>query len=84
MNLQEATDLVARLVHGVAPEVDLRGAPADALLQEEFDLDSMDFLHLMEELEHETGIEVPERDYPLLATVGGFAGYVVDRSSGAA
>ena len=80
MNLQEATALVERLVHRIAPEIDLRDAPPDALLQEELDLDSMDFLHLMEALEEATGIEVPERDYPLLATTAGFAAYVVDRS----
>jgi acyl carrier protein len=56
--------------------VDITDADSDALLQDEFDLDSMDFLNLVTTLHDETGIDVPERDYPQLATVGGFAAYV--------
>lgn len=51
-----------------------------ASIQEAMDLDSMDFLDLVTRLHEETGIEVPERDYPLLSTVGGFAAYVEDAS----
>ncbi len=36
----------------------------------------MDFLNLVAALHEETGIDVPERDYPSLATVAGFVAYV--------
>jgi acyl carrier protein len=76
MNPDDARSLLARLLHDIAPEADLSGVEPDALLQDELDLDSMDFLNLVTALHDETGIDVPERDYPQLATVGGFVAYV--------
>lgn len=68
--------LVSQLIHGIAPEADLTNVDPDGLLQEEVDLDSMDFLNLVTALHEETGIEVPERDYPQLATINGFVAYI--------
>jgi acyl carrier protein len=72
----ETRALLARLLRGVAPEVDLDAVDPAAPMQEEADLDSMDFLNLMTALYDETGIDVPERDYPLVATIDGFVSYV--------
>ena len=76
MNRNDARAVLGRLLHDIAPEIDLADIDDDALLHEELDLDSMDFLNLVTALHDETGIDVPERDYPKLATVGGFASYV--------
>ncbi|HET6966097.1 MAG TPA: phosphopantetheine-binding protein [Acidimicrobiales bacterium] len=76
MNAEDARALLARLLRGIAPEVDLAQVDPDVPMQEELDLDSMDFLNLVTALHDETGIEVPERDYPRLATVDGFVAYV--------
>jgi acyl carrier protein len=73
----DARALLAQLLHRIAPEVDLDDVDDSALLQDEMDLDSMDFLNLVTALHDATGIEVPERDYPSLSTVGGFVAYVV-------
>ena len=75
MNLAETRALLARLLHGIAPEVDLDTIDPAAPLQEEAELDSMDFLNLVNAL-YETGIEIPERDYPRVATIDGFVDYV--------
>lgn len=76
MTPTESRALLARLLRGVAPEVDLDTVDPASPLQEEAELDSMDFLNLMTALYDETGIEVPERDYPLVATIDGFVTYV--------
>ena len=76
MNHDDARALIARLLHRIAPEVDLDEVDPDAPLQEAMDLDSMDFLNLVTALHEATGIDVPERDYPLLSTVSGFVAYV--------
>ena len=76
MNTTDARALLARLLHRIAPEVDLDEIDPDAPIQEAMDLDSMDFLNLVTGLHDETGLEVPERDYPALASVSGFVGYV--------
>jgi len=76
VNLDDPRALLARLLHGIAPEADLTDVDPDAPLQEELDLDSMDFLNLVTALHDETGIDVPERDYPQLATISGFVAYI--------
>lgn len=77
MNAAEARTLLDSLLHRIAPEVDLASVDPDALFQQEVDLDSMDFLSLVTALHEATGIEVPERDYPSIATISGFVAYVV-------
>jgi acyl carrier protein len=69
-------DLLVRLLHQVAPEVDLDTVDHAEPLQDVADLDSTDFLSLMSALYAETGIDVPERDYPSVASVDGFVAYV--------
>ena len=76
MNTNDPRGLLTRLLHEIAPEVDLASVDDDALLHNELDLDSMDFLNLVTALHDETGIEIPERDYPQLATVGSFIDYL--------
>jgi hypothetical protein len=58
----ETRTLLARLLRGVAPDVDLDAVDPAAPLQEAAELDSMDFLNLVTALYDQTGIEVPERD----------------------
>ena len=81
MNPADAHALLARLLHRIAPEIDLAAVDPDALLQEEVDLDSMDFLNLVTAVHQATGIDIAERDYPKLSTVSGFVAYLVDATS---
>jgi acyl carrier protein len=48
------------------------------------DIDSMDFLNLVTALHDETGIDVPERDYPQVATIDGFVAYLTTARTGQA
>lgn len=80
MTSDHARALLARLLHGVAPEVDVDEIDPAEPLQEAAELDSMDFLNLVTALYDETGIDVPERDYPLIATIDGFVAYVTAAS----
>jgi acyl carrier protein len=76
MTPNDARALLARLLHGVAPEINLDEIDPGAPLQEAAELDSMDFLNLVTALYEDTGIDIPERDYPLVATIDGFVSYV--------
>jgi acyl carrier protein len=76
MTPTDACALLARLLRGIAPEIDLDEIAPTTLLTEAAELDSMDYLNLINALYDETGIDVPERDYPLLATIDGFVAYV--------
>jgi acyl carrier protein len=76
MTPDDARTLLARLLRGIAPEVDLDEIDPAAPLTESAELDSMDFLNLVNALYDETGIDVPERDYPLISTIDGFVAYI--------
>ena len=76
MKTHDASVLFGSLLHRIAPEVDLDAVDPEAPLQEAMDLDSMDFLNLVTALHEQTGIDVPERDYPSLSTVAGFIAYM--------
>ena len=76
MTPDDARALLARLLRGIAPEIDLDEIDPATPLPEAAELDSMDSLNLVNALYDETGIDVPERDYPLIATIDGFVAYV--------
>ena len=73
---EDSYALLARLLHRIAPEVDLDRVDRSEPLQDAADLDSMDFLNLVAALYEETGVDVPERDYPAIASIDGFVAYV--------
>ena len=60
----------------LAPEVDLSTIDGDELLQEVLDLDSFDFLRFVQALHDATGVDVPEVDYPRIATLDGVVDYL--------
>jgi acyl carrier protein len=84
VNTDEALGVVTRVLAQIAPEVDLATVAPDAELQEELDLDSMDFLNFVTGILEETSIEVPESDYPALQSLEGCTRYLVQHSGGPA
>lgn len=77
----DATTAIRQALAGIAPEADLGALPPDADLQEELDLDSMDFLNFLITLGGLTGIHVPESDYAQVRTLEGCRSYIVARST---
>jgi acyl carrier protein len=75
-------DVVVSALHEIAPEVDLVSFPGEADLREELELDSMDFLNFVAALHERLGVDVPERDYPLLGSVDACVAYLSDRLGG--
>jgi acyl carrier protein len=71
-----ARQAIARALARIAPEADLAAIDPRADLRETLDLDSMDFLNFIVGLHAETGVEVPESDYPKLATLAGCIAYL--------
>lgn len=72
-------EIVLSALADIAPEVDVGALDVDADVREEVDLDSMDFLNLVQQLAERTGVEVPERDYPKVASVAAMATYIDGR-----
>jgi acyl carrier protein len=63
----------------IAPEIDATQLDPDADLREELDIDSMDFLNLVTALNDRLKIDIPEIDYPNLATLGHAVEYLVQK-----
>ncbi|MGB9466160.1 MAG: acyl carrier protein [Candidatus Acidiferrum sp.] len=49
---------------------------ANLRLRDQLDIDSMDLLNFVVGLHKELQVEIPEADYPRLATVNGFVDYL--------
>lgn len=74
--MSSEVEVVNRLLLKIAPEAEISNLDPDALLQEQIDIDSLDFMQLVTGISDETLIEVPERDYPRLATLNGMYTYI--------
>ena len=80
---EELSKIVKEELNNIAPEVDLTTVDPAADLREAIDIDSMDFLNFVTALHHRTGIEIPEVDYPKLATLSGIVAYLETRLTSA-
>jgi acyl carrier protein len=61
---------------GVAPEIDPATIDPALDLREQFDLDSMDFLNFVIALHERFGVDIPEAEYPSLASLDGAMAYL--------
>jgi acyl carrier protein len=82
MNEQELHEVVIRALKEVAPDVDPRAIDREASLADQLDLDSIDFLNVLVGVHEQTGIEIPERDYPKLSTLDAAVAYLLAAQRG--
>jgi acyl carrier protein len=76
---QDAWTTVRAAITQVAPDVDPAELVPEARLRQDLELDSLDFLRVLETIVAATGVDIPERAYAEVATVGGLAGYLAAR-----
>ena len=77
MERERAADIILSVLAGIAPEIDSRTVDRAGDLRFDYDLDSMDFMTLVDGVASATGIEIPERDYARITTIDDFTDYVV-------
>lgn len=70
---------VLRVLGDVAPEADLASLQPGVAFREQLDLDSMDMLNFVVGLHAALGVEIPEADYPRLATLDACVTYLASR-----
>jgi len=70
---------ISALLADIAPEVDMTQVDRDGNLQSELDIDSMDFLNFVVALAKKYGVDIPEADYPRLASLNGCLFYVSEK-----
>jgi acyl carrier protein len=79
MTRDQIRDLVVKALGDIAPELDPSTLGPDTRLREELDLDSMDFLNFALALHDALGIDIPETDYPKMATLAQCVEYLASR-----
>jgi acyl carrier protein len=72
-------EAVIKALTSVAPEIDPSSLAPDEAFRQAFDLDSMDVLNFVIALHASLHVEVPEADYPRLATLNGSVDYLAHR-----
>jgi acyl carrier protein len=79
MNEQDARAAVLAAIGQIAPDVETDGLDETSRLRQDLELDSLDFLRLIETIATSTGVNTPESDYDQVQTVGGLISYVAAR-----
>jgi acyl carrier protein len=75
-NKQTLKAVITRLILDIAPEADVESLDPREDLREELDLDSIDFMKLLEALALETGITISESDYDQVNTLESMIAYI--------
>ena len=76
MTEEEIKTTVLRVLGEIAPEADRARIDPNASLRDQLDLDSMDVLNVMVALHDALDVDIPETDYPKLATLNGAIAYL--------
>ena len=69
MDYQTLRQKMIEIIAEIAVDEDLSNLDDNIRLRDQLDLDSMDFLDIVMELKKRYKIEVPQEDYPQLATL---------------
>jgi acyl carrier protein len=79
MNLQEIKNVVLEIIMEIDEDANIDDLKPDQALRDQLDLDSMDFLDIVMELRKRYKIQIPEADYPQLASLESCVNYLMPR-----
>ncbi|MEW1775497.1 acyl carrier protein [Streptomyces sp. NPDC086777] len=80
----EATAVIKESITRIVPDADFTPVQPDDRFRDVLELDSLDFLSLVELLTERTGVRIDEEDYRELTTLADASRFLVDRSTDAA
>ena len=79
MTHEDVKQIIKKIISEIAPDEELSNIKSDLPLRDQLDLDSMDFLDIVMELRKKHNIEVPEAEYPKLASLDSCAEYLTPK-----
>ena len=79
MSRDEIKDVILEIIEDIDEEADLASLDTNAPLRDQLDLDSMDFLDIVMELRKRYKLQIPEEEYPQLATLASCVNYLEPR-----
>lgn len=69
-------EVIVEIIADIDEDADFNDLAPDQPLRDQLDLDSMDFLDIVMELRKRYQLQIPEADYPRLATLNSCADYL--------
>lgn len=82
MTPEEIKLALLAILDRIVPDEDLSQLKDEVPFREQIELDSMDFLDIVMELRKQYRVQIPEDDYPHLATMAGAVNYLVPLMQG--
>jgi acyl carrier protein len=79
MTAAEIREAVTEILGDISPDDDLSSLKDDVPFRDQLELDSMDFLDIVMELRKRYRIQIPEGDYPELASMASTVRYLEPR-----
>ncbi len=76
MTRDQIKDLILDIIADIDDEADFDTLKSDQPLRDQLDLDSMDFLDIVMELRKRHQLQIPEEDYPELASLDSCVNYL--------
>ena len=76
---EEIRTAIIDILADIAPDEDLSDLKDDIEFREQLELDSMDFLDIVMELRKRYRVQVPEEDYPNLASMDSTVTYLTPK-----
>lgn len=79
MTPAEIRETILEILTDIAPDEDLTTLDPDRPFRDQLDMDSMDFLDIVMELRKRYRVQIPEEDYPALASMTSTVEYLTPR-----
>ncbi len=79
MTLEEIKNVVLEIIMEIDEDANIDDLKPEQALRDQLDLDSMDFLDIVMELRKRYKIQIPEADYPHLASLESCVNYLMPR-----
>ncbi len=76
MTRDDIKDLILEIIKDIDEDADFETLQSDQPLRDQLDLDSMDFLDIVMELRKRHKLQIPEGDYPQLASLSSCVDYL--------
>jgi acyl carrier protein len=80
LNNAEALSLIKESITQIIPDADFTLVRPDDKFRDVLELDSLDFLSLVELLSERAGVRIDEEDYPNLTTLADTTRFLVERT----
>ena len=76
MTAADIMEAIVSIFSDIAPDEDLSNLKEDVAFRDQLEMDSMDFLDIIMELRKRYRVQIPEEDYPELASMDSTVKYL--------